>query len=137
MPDFGSGAGKAKVIRIKVGMTIIFLIALIHIFRVEKFLHESYHGLYSSYASDVSIPFGFYFLFCVSEFDLKFFKTWWSKALLLFLLITGAEFLQKLGFYAFGITFDWWDIFAYFVGISLAVLLERLGFSRIFPNWDY
>lgn len=137
MPDFGSDAGKARGIRIKVGLTVIALIALIHVFRIEKFLPESYHGLYSSYASDVSIPFGFYFLFSVSEFNLKFLKSWRSKALLLFSFTLGAEFLQKLGFYAFGITFDWWDILAYFVGISLAVLLERLGFSRIFPNWDY
>ena len=75
MPDFGSDAGKAKAIRIKIGLTIIFLIALIHVFRIGKFLPESYHGLYYSYVSDVSIPFGFYFLFCIAEFDLKLFKT--------------------------------------------------------------
>lgn len=137
MPDFGSDAENAKAIRIKVGLIIIFLIALIIVFRIGKFLPDSYHGFYYSYASDVSIPFWFYFLFCIAEFDLKLFKTWWSKALLLIFLITGAEFLQKQGFYALGITFDWWDILSYFVGISLAVLLDRLGFSSIFQNWDY
>lgn len=128
---------KAKAIRRKVALALMTLIAGIHFFGLGQLFSGFFQRMYYSYASDIIIPFGFYFLFCIAEFDLKFFKTWWSKALLLFLLITGAEFMQMFGIYALGVTFDWLDILAYFVGISLAVLLERLGFSRIFPDWDY
>jgi hypothetical protein len=34
-----------------------------------------------------------------------------------------------------GVSFDWIDIVAYAIGVSLAALLERQFFAKVFKSW--
>jgi hypothetical protein len=56
-----------------VGLSIISIIVLMHVLRIGKHLQGSLFLYYYSYASDVIITFGVYFLLGLTEFKMKFF----------------------------------------------------------------
>ena len=122
--------------RIIVGLSIITIIALIHIFRVGSYLHGDLYLLYYSYVSDLIIPFGVYFLLCINELTIKILQKWYVKAAFIIGITTLAEILQFLGVYALGITFDPIDILMYVLGVGVAVIFDRLLFKRFIPFWD-
>jgi hypothetical protein len=122
--------------RIIVGFSIITIIALIHIFRVGNYLNGDLYLLYYSYVSDLIIPFGVYFLLCISELTIKILQKWYVKAAFIIGITSLAEILQLLGIYALGITFDPIDILMYVLGVGFAVIFDRLLFKRIIPFWD-
>ena len=66
--------------RLIVGIIIIIIIALIHIFRVGSYLNGDLFLIYYSYASDLILPFGAYFYLCISELYIKLFRKWYVKA---------------------------------------------------------
>lgn len=119
-----------------VGISVILVIALIHIFRVGSHLQGTLYTLYYSYMSDVVIPFGIYFLLCINELHTKCLRKWYVKAALITGLTTLMEILQLVGVYALGTTFDPVDILAYVSGVGIAVIFDRLIFKRFIPFWN-
>lgn len=122
--------------RIIVGVSIITIIALIHIFRVGSYLNGDLYILYYSYVSDLIIPFGVYFLLCINDLHIRILRKWYVKAALIIGVTAVAEILQLFGIYAIGITFDPVDILIYVSGVGVAVVFDRLLFRRIIPFWD-
>ena len=119
-----------------VGVSILTIIALIHIFRVGSYLKGDLYILYYSYVSDLIIPFGIYFLLCINELYIKILRKWYIKATIILGLTTLAEILQFFGIYALGTTFDFIDIVMYTIGVGFAVILDRLVFKQFIPFWD-
>ncbi len=120
-----------------VGLIIMTIIVFIHVFRVGNYLDGALHSFYYSYVSDLIIPFGVYFLLCIAEFNIKIFRKWYVKALLIIGFTTLAEILQFFGIYAIGITFDFMDILMYIIGVGVAVIMDRLIFKQFIPFWDF
>jgi len=120
-----------------VGLTIMTTIVLIHIFRVGNYLDGVLHSLYYSYVSDLIIPFGIYFLLCIAEYNIRIFRRWYVKALIIIAVTTLAEILQFFGIYALGVTFDFIDILMYIIGVGAAVIIDRLIFKRFIQFWDF
>jgi hypothetical protein len=115
---------------------IITGIALIHLLRVGQYLKAGLYKYYYSYASDIMIPFGFYFLLCAAESKIQSLRRWYSKALFVFCIASISETLQLYKIYALGITFDILDILMYAIGVTAAVLTDRLVLKKYIPFWD-
>ena len=120
-----------------IGISILTGIALIHIFRVGQYLKGDLFTYYYSYASDIMIPFGFYFLLCINEYTMRFLRKWYVKALFIFGITTIIEILQLFGVYILGVTFDIFDILMYAIGVMIAVLSDRLILKKFMPFWDF
>jgi hypothetical protein len=123
--------------RMIIGISLIVIIALIHIFRVGQYLKGDLFTFYSSYASDILIPFGIYFLLGINESQMRFFQKWYVKALFVFVATSIIEILQLFGVYMVGATFDILDILMYAIGVMIAVLCDRLILKRFIPFWDF
>lgn len=123
--------------RILVGISIISVIALIHIFRVGSYLKGDLYLFYYSYVSDLIIPFGIYFLLCIDELFIKILRKWYIKASIIWGITTLMEILQLFGIYAFGNTFDPIDILMYGLGVGFAIVFDRLLLKRFIPFWDF
>jgi len=117
-------------------LTIVFIVAMLHIVGPWRETSGPWHDLYYSYFSDLVLPFTFYFLLCISETNIPPLRPWWLKAGLVFGAATAAEILQFFGIYALGVTFDPLDIAAYASGVGLAVLVERGIFARWLSFWS-
>ena len=122
--------------RILIVSSIMFIIALQHIFRVGSYLKGDLNLFYYSYVSDLIMPFGFYFLLFMNELKIKILRKWYIKAAIIIGASTLAEILQFLGVYALGKTFDPIDILMYVLGIGAAVVFDRLIFKRFIPFWN-
>ena len=127
---------KAQTSHVIVGVTIILIIALIHAFRIGSVLNGKWYILYYSYASDIMIPIGFYFLVSVNEVHIRVLRKWPVKALTLFGLFTFSEIMQAFDIYFFGVTFDVLDIVMFAIGVTIAVLMDQVLFKRFVPYWD-
>ncbi len=117
-------------------LAIILSIAILHIFNPLRWVSGFWHDLYYSFFSDLTLPFGYYFLLCIAGDNIRFFRPWWVKAGSLFSLLIIAEILQYCGYYAFGTIFDPVDILMYATGIFLAVICDLLIFPELFPFWE-
>ena len=120
-----------------IGISILTGIALIHIFRVGQYFTGDLFTYYYSYASDIMIPFGLYFLLCINESTMRFLRKWYVKALFIFGITTIIEILQLFGVYIVGVTFDILDILMYAIGVMIAVLSDRLIIKGFIPFWDF
>jgi hypothetical protein len=116
-------------------LSINLLIALIHVMSPSRAFDEPFHQYYQGYFSDLVLPFGFYFLLCISEAKFELLRPWYAKALVTFGLAAGAEVLQGFGIHALGTTFDPLDFVMYAAGVAGAVALERYCFARVFSFW--
>ena len=114
----------------------MLLIALIHLFRLGTYLHGELNILYYSYASDIMIPFGMYFLLSINDIQIHFLRKWQVKALIVFGITTFTEVMQAFGVYFLGVTFDVLDILMFAAGVFLAVLFDKIVFKRFIPFWD-
>ena len=128
---------KSQITRIIIGISIMIVIAFVHIYRLGTLLEGNFQTLYYSYFSDIIIPFGMYFLLCINEISITFLKSWRTKAILLFVITVSVEILQGLGFYVLGSTFDYFDLLAYATGILLAVIVDEFLFKKYIPYWNY
>ena len=126
-----------KRIRKLVGLSVMLIIALIFGFRIGNHLNGNLYIYYQSYAGDLMIPFGAYYLLCMNEIRLQFLRKWFVKALLVFCAMTFSEIMQLYGLYLFGVTFDLADILMYGIGVIVAVLFDKEIFERILPYWKY
>ena len=102
----------------------MLVIAAIHAFRVGTYLSGNAHILYYSFASDIMLPFGAYFLLSINKIQLRFLRKWYTKTLIIFAVMTFSELLQFSEIYFFGVTFDYLDIIIYGFGALLAAFIE-------------
>lgn len=126
---------KNRIVRTTVGISINLIIAAIHVFRLGSYLNGDFYILYYSYASDILLPIGFYFLLCLNDVQIRFFRKWYLKALFVFLLATFIEIMQAFGIYILGVTFDRMDILMFGIGVSVAALLDVQVFERVIPGY--
>jgi hypothetical protein len=110
-------------------------IASIHLFHCGRHLSGSAFRYYSSYFSDVVIPFGAYFLLTLTEEQIPLFRSWIGKAAAIFALGTAAELAQYFGYYAFGVTFDPLDIAMYAAGALLGAFFDVNVFPHLVNGW--
>lgn len=111
------------------------MVALIFAIRPASYLPDKYYILYQSYGGDILVPFAFYFIFDTAAANIAFLRSWKVKLALIFLGATASEILQSFGIYAFGVTFDYWDILMYLIGGLMAVSLDRIVLKRILKSW--
>ena len=111
-------------------------IGAIHAFRLGTYLSGVLFTLYYSFFSDIIIPFGMYFLLCLNDFNLKFLRGWLVKSLLVFGITSFTEILQAFGVPLLGQIFDPLDFVMFGIGTLLAVLMERVFLTRVFPFWS-
>ncbi len=115
---------------------IVLVVALIHVFRLGTHLRGSLFTLYYSYASDILVPLGMYFLLCLIEAQLVRLRAWQARALLVFAVASSSEVLQGFGVPILGRTFDPLDFLMFAVGVSVAVFLDRIALPAIFRCWS-
>ncbi len=128
-------SGAYRKSRIIVGVSIMAIIAAMHMFRIGSYLNGDAYILYYSYASDLIVPFGIYFLLSINEIQFRFLRKWYVKALIIFGLASFSEILQIFGIYFLGVTFDILDILMFGIGVMFAVLLDKQIFARFIPYW--
>ncbi len=116
-------------------VSIMLLIAAVHIIGIGRYLQGELSALYSSYFSDIVIPFGYYFLLCLTESQWPFFSRWETKSASVFLLASAAETLQYFGVSVLGSTFDPLDYIMYGIGAISAAVVDTQVFARAFGFW--
>lgn len=116
-------------------VSIALLTALLHIVGIGRHAPREWFNLYYSYFSDFTIPFTFYFLFCMPAPELRVLRRWEVRLALTFLLPSIAETCQYFGIPVLGETFDPLDYLMYAGGALLAALVETQVFARLFPFW--
>jgi len=125
--------GTHRIIRKKVVITsIMILIALIHFFTGSNY-KGPYPGFVNGYLLDILVPFGFYFLLCLSKFPLL--KSWIVRSILVFGVASFTEIAQFFGVPIFGQTFDPVDFIMFGIGVILATIFDIIVFPRIFDFW--
>ncbi len=124
-------------IRKIVGISILLAIAAMHAFRIGQYLNGNLYIYYYSFASDLILPIGSYFMLCMVEYKFIFLRNWFTKALIVFAVMTFSEIMQMFGFYFFGVTFDILDILMFGIGVLIAVLIDKQIFERFLPHWKY
>jgi hypothetical protein len=121
--------------RVRIGVAINLVIAALHLLDLRTLLGPEFRVVVGSYFSDLTLPFAFYFLLCFVDDQVAALRPALAKAVLVFAASTGAELLQGVGIHALGRTFDPVDIVMYGIGVSCALLLERLVLARFVRNW--
>lgn len=116
-------------------VSILLVIALVHIFKVGTYLPGSLFTLYYSYFSDIVVPFGMYFLLCLNDVYFLFLRDWRVKAVLVFSVASSTEVMQAFGVPLLGQTFDPLDFVMFGVGVLLAALVDRSLFDRHLRWW--
>lgn len=97
---------------------------------------ETIDRFFKSYFADIIIPFAFYFLLVLNENEVGGLKEWRNKALVIFVMCAASETLQYFGIYALATIFDPVDFLMYAIGTTLAVVVDRIVFKRVFVFWD-
>lgn len=114
---------------------LMLFITFLHVINIKSFLNPKLSIYYSSFFSDLLLPFGVYFLIAMNDWRYPVLHKWWVKALLTFSIPAFAEILQAFGIYALGSTFDPLDFLMYGIGVMMAVLLEKLVFEPHISFW--
>ena len=122
-------------IRKIVGISIMLAIGAMHAFRIGQYLNGNLYIYYYSFASDLILPIGSYFMLSMVENQFRFLRYWFVKALIVFAVMTFSEIMQIFGFYFFGVTFDILDILMFGMGVLIAVLIDNQIFERFIPHW--
>lgn len=123
--------------RVVMVVVIILLVAAIHAFRIGSYLNGELYVYYYSYASDIMLPFGAYFMLSMNEIQLRFLRKWQVKAAIVFGAMAMSEILQYFDVYFFGVNFDVVDMLMYGVGILCAAFFDKLLFEKYVPFWKY
>lgn len=117
-----------------IAVTVVLIVALAHVARIGTRLDGTARTLYSSFFSDLAIPFAMYFLLCIVESPMLSAQHWQRRGLLVFGAASLAEVAQAFGIHLLGRTFDPFDILMFGVGVSLAVALDRVVL-HLLPCW--
>jgi len=107
-------------------------IALLHFVTGSKYTGP-YPAFVNGYLLNILVPFGFYFLLCLSE--LSVLRSWIVKSILVFGAACFVEIAQFFGVPLLGRTFDPLDFVMYGLGVMLAAILDTTVFPRIFDFW--
>ncbi|MCK5400664.1 MAG: hypothetical protein KAJ28_03440 [Flavobacteriaceae bacterium] len=118
-----------------IGISIMLAIAAIHWFRIGSYLKGDLYIYYYSYASNLLIPFGVYFLLCMNEIQYRLLRKWYVKALIVFGITTLTEIMQAFGVHFLGETFDVIDILMFGAGVLTGVFLDKQILERFMPFW--
>ena len=124
-------------IRQIVGISTMLVIGAMHGFRIGQFLKGDLYKLYYSFASDLVLPIGAYFLLSMNEIHVRFLRKWYIKAIIVFAAMTFSEIMQAFDIYFFGVTFDFLDIVMFGIGILFAILIDKLVLESLVPHWKY
>jgi len=124
-------------IRLIVGIVVMLAIAAMHAFRIGQYLNGQWYIYYYSFASDLVLPIGAYFMLSMNEIQIRILQKWHVKALIVFAVMTFSEIMQLFGVYFFGVTFDLLDILMFGIGVSIAALIDKQIFERFVPHWKY
>ena len=116
-------------------LSIMLLIAAAHIVGIGRHLQGELSALYSSYFSDIVIPFGYYFLLFLPGSQWRWVSRWETKASIVFLLPSAAETLQYFGVGLLGSTFDPLDYVMYAIGAISGAIVDTQVFGRTFSFW--
>lgn len=116
-------------------MGIVLLIAAAHVVGIGRHLQPEWAALYSSYFSDLVLPFGFYFLLFLPDTRWPLLARWEVKAAAVFLMAAAAETLQYLGVDALGTVFDPLDYVMYAAGVTLAACVDTQLLRRTVAFW--
>ena len=100
------------------------VLGLLHFIGIGRHSNNALYILSASYFSDLSIPFGFYFLLKLIEDRISLIKKWWVKASIIFLMAALSEIGQYFGLAILGRTFDPFDIVVYAFGVLLAAFVD-------------
>lgn len=114
----------------------MIIIAFLHLFRVESNFSRDLCLFYRSYAFDIIVPFGVYFLLCISDHEIRLFRQWYYKILFVLGLAVLIEMLQLSGMHVLGTTFDLLDIPMYALGVGIAAVFDRVIFKSTLRYWD-
>ena len=134
-PNADSGNATARG-RTAVVVSILLLIALVHLFRVGTYLRGPLFTLYYSYFSDIVVPFGMYFLLCLNDVHVRSLRDWRVKTVLVFGATSSTEVMQAFGIPLLGQTFDPLDFAMFGGGVLLAALVDRFLLDRLLPCWS-
>jgi hypothetical protein len=107
---------------------IAILVALLH-FPLGSGYSGPWRPFVTGYLIDILLPFAMCLL--LSTVQLKAFRPWWGRALLVFMVGAASEFLQYFGVPIFGRTFDPLDFAAFASGLVAALAFEKLVLSRL------
>ena len=118
-------------------LSIMAVIAIIHILRIGDYLSGELYNFYYCYFSDLILPFGGYFLLCAAEFKLPILRHWKRKLVISFLVPALDETLQFFDIPVLGSTFDPLDYLMYAFGAISAAIIDTQVFPRIFKFWVY
>ncbi len=116
-------------------LSIMMMIALLHILGPGCYTEGAIYNFYYSFLSDLTLPFGIYFLMCMAERDLPILRRWETKSAVVFLIASIAETCQYFGIPVLGETFDPLDYFMYGIGAISAVAVDKQVFARVFDFW--
>lgn len=114
---------------------IILMVAAIFVLRPAARLPHDYYIFYQSFGGDILVPFAFYFILDISAADWRLLRLWRIKFIIVFAGASTSELLQFFGIYAFGVTYDYWDFLMYFMGASLAVIIDKSLLKSILKEW--
>jgi len=128
---------KNLTVRVIVVVSLMLFIAAIHAFRIGQYLNGDLYIYYYSFASDIMLPFGAYFMLSMNEIQIRFLRKWIVKFLIVFCVMTFSEIMQYFGIYFFGVTFDILDILMFGIGGLLAAFFDKQIFERLIPYWNY
>ncbi len=123
--------------RLVVILAIMAIIAAAHIAGIGRSAPQGLYNLYYSYFSDLTIPFGFYFLLGLPGNPILVRKSWIPKLAIAFLTPSIAETCQYLGIPLLGSTFDPLDYLAYGIGTSSAAIVDTQIFARVLKFWTF
>jgi hypothetical protein len=113
-------------------VSVNLTIGLLH-FVTGSHYSGPYPAFVNGYLLDILIPFGFYFLLCLSQLPLL--RSWIVKSILVFGAASFVEIAQFFGLPILGRTYDAVDFVMYGIGVILAVILDTIVFPRIFDFW--
>lgn len=116
-------------------ISIMMLIALLHILGPGRYTQGALYNFYYSYFSDLALPFGGYFLLCATELRMPILRRWETKLAIVFLMASIAETCQYFGIPVLGETFDPLDYFMYGIGAISAAIVDTQVFSRLLNFW--
>ncbi len=132
MNNLGRFSGRHAIV-----VSIMILIALLHVVGPGRYTQGAFFDFYFSYFSDLTLPFGFYFLLCMAERDMPILRRWETKLAIVFLMASTAETCQYFGIPVLGETFDPLDYAMYAIGAISAAVVDTQVFSRVFAFWAY
>ena len=124
-------------VRVIVVVSIMLILAAIQFFRLGSHLNGNLYIYYYSFASDLMLPFGAYFLLSMNEIQIRFIRKWYVKVVIVFCVMTVSEIMQFFGIYFFGVTFDLIDILMYGLGALIAAFFDKQFLERFIPLWKY